>query len=227
VTSVREWLEQAFKESGLSSEAEDYVRARGATAKIVETWGINTFDPPVEPCPDHSYHRPYGPSFERFAGKVIYPLYSPRGVLLGFDSRSVGKKDLLRVLLPEAHWTPTWIGMPDAMQGIWDGKPIYVAEGIFDVWALLRVVENGVVLGSGPARLSQKQLEFLIRWATKSDVGMVYDRDETGRRGTASALKSLRYHQISSRDIPYSGKDPGEAWDRGGTARVREVFPYL
>ena len=222
--NLREWLEAALAASELTEEARDYLMGRGASPEVIDTWGITCFDPPVEPCPDPSLKR-FGHHFDVFDGKVIYPLHSPRGKLLGFDSRTVDQKDLIRFLLPDAHWTVTWIGMPHAMQGIWGGKTIYIVEGIFDVFALHHAAPDGVVLGSGPARLAFKQTEFLRRWA--SDVGIAYDRDDTGRRGTELALKNLRYAGVECREIPYRGKDPGDIWDRGGVEAIREAFPHL
>jgi DNA primase len=222
---MRAWLERALESSQLSEEARYYLLGRGATADIIEKWGFKCFDPPEESCPQTSLHRHYGEFFERVEGKVIYPLHSPRGKLLGFDSRMVHEKDNLRFLLGDANWSPTWVGMPEGMAGIWDHQTVYVVEGIFDVFALKHIIKDGVVLGSGPARLSHKQIEFLRRW--RPDVAIVYDNDDTGKRGTELALKNLRYHGVSCRKIPYRGKDPGDIWDKGGEEALREAFPYL
>jgi DNA primase len=224
--TLNKWLEEALAASKLSEEARYYLLGRGASPEIVDTWGFTCFEPPVEPCPDTSLSQ-FGPHWEVFEGKLICPLYSPRGKLLGFDSRTVHQKDLIRFLLPEANWTATWVGMPFAMKGIWENKPIYVVEGIFDVFALHHVVTDGVVLGSGPARLAHKHLEFFHRWATSTEVSMVYDQDDSGRRGTQLAIKNLRYLGVSCREIRYRGKDPGDIWDHGGSKAVREAFPHL
>lgn len=224
--SVREWLEETLARSELTDDARYYLLGRGATQEVLDTWGITVFTCPETPCPQESLHRHYGARFERVEGKVIYPLYSPRGKLLGFDSRLVDAKDNLRVLLPEAHWNAVWIGMPSAMAGVWAKKTIYVVEGIFDVFALHHALgDDAIVLGSGPARLSHKQLEFCRRWAT--EVGIIYDRDDAGRRGTELALKNLRFRGVGCRSISYQGKDPGDLWDHGGAQGVREAFPYL
>jgi DNA primase len=223
---MREWLENALAQSELTEEARYYLLGRGATDEVIRSWNLKCFEPPAEPCPQQSLHKHYGAHFERVEGKILFPLYSPGGKLLGFDSRSVEQKDLLRVLLPDAHWNAVWIGMPSAMQGIWDRKTLYVVEGVFDVFALHHAIgDDAVVMGSGPARLSHKQIEFCRRWA--SEVGIVYDRDDTGRRGTQLALKNLRYNGVECREIPYRGKDPGDIWDQGGAEKVRENFPHL
>ena len=112
---MRAWLERALERSVLTEEARYYLLGRGATAEIIKDWKIKCFDIPDEPCPYVPLHKHYGQFFERVEGKVIYPLYSPRGKLLGFDSRSVDQKDNLRFLMDDAHWNPTWVGMPAGM----------------------------------------------------------------------------------------------------------------
>jgi DNA primase len=223
------WLAAALELCALSEDDRDYVMGRGATAEVIDQWGLKTFEPPPEPCPDQSLHHHYGPNFDRFEGKIIYPLFSPRGRLLGFDSRTRYRKDDDRYLLMEARWNPVWIGMPGAMQAIWAGRDIIVVEGRFDVWAMLHATTRGqAVLGSGPAHLSYKQAQFLRRWA-RGDVYMAYDNDDAGKRGTADAIKNLSFGRVSCIELRYgrSGDDPGELWDRGGTVGVREAFPHL
>ena len=69
---------------------------------------------------------------------------------------------------------------------------------------------------------------------------MVYDNDETGRRQTVGyvdtvtgkrrwgALDVLRRVGVKARDVPYrGGKDPGEIWEKQGTAGLRRAFGNL
>lgn len=229
VNSVAAWLVNALELCSLSEESRDYVMGRGASREVIEAWGLKTFEAPPEPCPDESLHHHYGTHFDRFEGKIIYPLHSPRGRFLGFDSRTPYRKDDDRYLLMEARWNPVWIGMPTAMQAIWDGADIIVVEGRFDVWAILHAVTRGqAVLGSGPAHLSYKQTEFLRRWA-RGDVYMAYDNDDAGKKGTEDALKHLDLNKVSCAELRYglNGDDPGAIWDRGGVDALREAFPHL
>lgn len=226
---IREWLASSLQMCGLDEEAKGYVFGRGATEEVIAKWGIKTFEEPPEPCPDITLHKYYGKYFERFIGKLIFPLYSPRGALLGFDSRTPYHKDEDRFLLKESKWNPVWIGMPYAMDAIWRGSDIIIVEGRFDVWALSHVLTQGqAILGSGPAHLSYKQIEFLERWA-KGDVYMVYDNDDAGRKGTQDAIMNLRKRGVSCSNLPYgsSGEDPGDIWDRKGVPGLQENFPHL
>lgn len=228
-SALSAWLAAALQLCSLSEDARDYLMGRGATPEVIEQWKLVTFEAPPEPCPDERLHKHYGTNFDRFEGKVIYPLYSPRGRLLGFDSRTPYAKDDDRYLLPESRWNPVWIGMPAAMPAIWKGADIIVVEGRFDVWAMLHATTRGqAVLGSGPAHLSYKQTEFLRRWA-QSDVYMGYDNDAAGKKGIADALKHLEMKRVSCNELRYgrTGDDPGAIWDRGGVEALQEAFPHL
>lgn len=231
---MKEWLEEALEASSLSEDSRDSLMGRGATSEILSSWKIRNFQLPYDKCPDPALARRYGSRFDVFEGKILFPLYSARGHLLGFDSRSPEKKDEIRFLLPESQWHAVWIGMPSAMSRIWEGQDIVIVEGRFDVFAALHGVQNAAVLGSGPAHLSGKQVEFLRRWTVlikKSEfhqamVHLAYDIDATGQRGSYRSLKELRELGILCSKVRYGsmGDDPGVLWDRGGVESVRKVF---
>ena len=239
---VSEWLQTALADCPMTEEVRDYLLGRGATDRVIEEWGIKVWDPPLSPCPDERLHKHYGEYFERFEGKTIYPLCSPKGRFLGFDSRHIDHKDDVRYLLPESRWNPVWIGMPSAMEKIWRGRDVIVVEGRFDVFAMLQLVESrGIdkaVLGSGPAHLSWKQVEFLRRFCARVEVVdkkrpphvfMAYDNDPTGKKGTADALKHLDMRKVECSHLKYGvpNDDPGGIWDGGGVKRLQETFPSL
>jgi len=229
---MREWLADALVSCPLDDAARDYLVGRGATEEVIERWGIRTWDCPLRRCPDDGMAEKFGPHFEHLAGRVVYPLWSARGVLLGLDSRNVDRKDDLQILLAESRWTAVWIGMPWAMPLIWAGRDVYVVEGRFDVFPMLHVVKDDAVLGSASARLSWRQLEFLRRWMSGPKAGrvhLVYDRDRAGRDGTMQALRDLRRRGVQCDEIRYGkdGDDPGTIWDRGGREALRTAFPHL
>jgi DNA primase len=221
------WLVSALELCSLTEDARDYLMGRGATPDVIEHWGIKVFDAPPEPFPDERLRKYYGPCFERFEGKIVYPLYGPRGQLLGIDTRSMDAKDDDRYLLPESRWNPVWIGMPQAMPLVYDGADVVVVEGRFDVFPMYHATDKAV-LGSGTAHLSWKQIEFLRRWV-KGHVYMCYDRDDGGRKGVEDALRDLGKRRVECSELRYgvNGDDPGTIWDRGGSAAMRDAFPYL
>jgi len=185
---------------------------------------LTTFVCPPDPAPDPDFREKYEDHGGFFEGRLILPLYTPRGQLCGWDSRATTYKSASRFILPRARWNPTFVGMPRMMPRIWARQPVWIAEGLFDLFALEQLYPDAAILGAGTARLVPSQLDFLQRFA--SEVNLVFDRDKTGREGTEKALKDLRYRRVECRDIPYrGGKDPGEIWDSGGLTALRECFP--
>ena len=195
---------------------------------------------PAPSGPFHWRHGPQGnggnPKMTPLTDTLIIPLYSPRGGLIGLESRGIEEKKLTRFLLPSAQWNPVFIGLPLGMERIRAGGTIWIVEGVFDLGPLqLAVAETDVVLSSLRARLTDQHVEFLRRHA-RGGVHMVYDNDETGQRGTHDwhddngklrwgALTRLSYAGVECRAIPYAGgKDPGEIWEQTGTEGLRKAL---
>lgn len=229
------WLADALSDCTLTTEVENYLLGRGAKEETIESEGIVTWKALTTKAPDENFRRWYGTYGERIAGYVVCPAWSPRGTLLGFEARSIHEKRIADFRLPEAKWNPFWLGLRAGMPRIWDGGDVWVVEGLFDKFALEWAVPNtDAVLASVRAHLTREHVEFLRRYC-KGTVHMVYDNDKTGRDATYGcvddagkrvfgALERLTQVGLSCRDVPYSGKDPGAVWDRGGAAAVRDAF---
>lgn len=218
---------------------------RGVSESSIDRLQIGVWSPPEDPAPDPVFRDRYGDNGELLADRLVYPLRSPRGGLIGFESRSMHEKSVTRYLLPEAAWNPVLIGFPAAMEKVWAGGDLWVVEGLFDLTALERIIpERDAVVASVRAKLTQKHVEWIRRFMglgnATSQVYMVYDNDETGRRGVVGyvdestgklrwgALKQLESVHVSAVDVRYrGGKDPGEIWERTGTEGLRAAFAHV
>jgi len=221
---MREWATKALLGMELSANDRGYLLGRGARPDLLAGMGVCTWSPPDDPAPDEAFREKYGDHGRFFEDRIIFPLWSPRGQLLGWDSRHADRKDLSRYIIPKFQYQTVWIGMPVAMPRIWEGKTVWICEGIFDLFALDQACPTSPVLACGTANLHRGHTEFLRRFATS--VRMVLDRDPAGRRGTEKALSYLSRVGVECRDFPYGpGKDPGEIWDNHGFEGVRHAFP--
>jgi len=236
------WLADHLFACSLDEECEDYALGRGALPKSIVEMGLTTWEPLSEPSPDAKFGELYGKYGEKIEGALICPLTNPRGDLLGFEARSIlGKRISQFKVFPKAAWNPVWIGCRRAMARIYGGGDIWVVEGQFDLYPLEWVIpETDVVLASLRAQLTRAQVEFLRRVSGfGGTVHMVYDRDETGKKGVHGwvddqgkrhwgALEQLRYVGVPCDDVPYrGGEDLGEVWDSGGVEAMRRAFPTL
>ena len=235
------WLAAHFQTLTLDENHEGYLLGRGAKDESIERLGLKTWDALTDPCEDPIFRERYGDLGERLGDWLLWPLYSPRGRVIGMAGREGTKKNITRYMLPESDWNPVWTGLtPETMQLIWDGCDVWVVEGIFDLFAMEWAIPPGhVVLGSERARLTDKHVEFLRRYlAGRSSrrVHMVYDNDETGRKGSHGwtdetgkvrwgAIKRLDRVGVKATAPPYRAKDPGDIWKQQGAAGIRAAFP--
>lgn len=235
------WLAEHLATCALSPAHEGYCLGRGAKEESIKrigvvTWQMMAVPPDLEGEANSFWIKKYGPFGEKLMGWLVWPLLSPRGTVIGFAARRTDVKVITRYLLPEAEWNPIWTGMcPETMERIWAGADIWVAEGIFDLFPLeWAAPANTVVLGSERARLTYKHIEFLRRFS-RGQVWLIYDNDETGRRGVTGwvdetgkerpgGIDRLRRAGVQCRDVTYRGKDPGEVWKKGGAAAMRAAF---
>jgi len=221
----------------LTEPVEGYLLGRGAKEETYRALGVTTWQRPLEPIEDPSFRNKYGPWGDMLVGRLVCPLYSPRGKLIGFEARSIERKSLSEYLLPEASWNPVFLGLcTETMARIWAGGDVWIGEGLFDKFPMEWVVpEKDVVLATLRARLADRQLEFLRRFC-RGWVHLAYDRDAQGRKATFGwtdetgkrrwgAIDKLKRVRVPCRDVPYvGGKDPGEIWDHGGVAAMRAAF---
>jgi len=235
------WLSDALEAFPLTPEVEEYLYRRGAKEASVQEMGVRTWGSLPEAAPDSVFRQRHGAKGEGLTGMLVCPLRSPRSAIIGFEARSIFEKKVSRYLLPEATWNPIWVGMtPTAMKRVWAGGQVWIVEGLFDLFPLEWVLPPSVVVfGTGRAKLSDKHVEFLVRFC-RGLVTLAYDNDPTGQKGMHGwtepdtgkrhwgAKDTLDRVGVMNRIFPYSGgKDPGEIWEAGGVPALKRAFPNL
>lgn len=238
------WLEEHLKKCVLTEDVQDYFMGRGGKEETLLAEGIVTWKLLSEDSPDPVFCKKYKSRGEYLQGMLICPVRSPKGVLLGFEGRSIHQKSITDFRLPEEKWNPFFLGTRTAMPKIWAGGDVWVTEGLFDKcpleWA---VPPQDAVLATVRAALSRRHIEFFRRFCTLSKnrrkgicVHMVYDQDPTGKKATRGwedetgkwhpgALALLKKAGVSCVEVTYrGGKDPGDIWNQGGVAAIRAAF---
>ena len=234
---MRDWLLNAIKGLTLTEEALGYVLGRGLLSSLVKELKIGVWQVQETRAPDAEFHV-NGVMGHRLQGMLCIPIYSPRGVLLGCEFRSMEEKLVRKYYLPDVKWNPAFIGMcPSVFEKICKGYDVWLVEGVFDLSILKALPKNHVCLGMGGARVTPTQVKFLQRFVRpKSTVHICFDMDETGRKLSAGyknddgkliwGLKQkLDTVHINTRLVTYfGGKDPGEIWESGGTLALKKSF---
>lgn len=221
------WLSNALSEMTLSEECEDYLLTRGVSRSSFERMGEITWQRLSDPSPHSFFRAKYGTYGEKLDGMLTCPLYSPKGEIIGFEARGIYEKKISRFLMPNADWNAVWLAHKDSAEKIWNGATVWVVEGRFDLYTMEWVVPpNDVVLCSLRASLTPYHIDYLQR-LKPIQVNMVYDQDETGKKGAFFAQKKLNSVYIPCEIINFrGGKDPNEIWSKGGLPLLQQTFKH-
>src|SRR5512137_1302940 len=121
-------------------------------------------------------------SFDRFAGRIMFPIHSLSGQVLGFGGRIIKSdpKAAKYVNTPETeiyHKSRIVYGIFQARQAITREDRCYLVEGYTDVLSMHEAGVENVVASSGTA-LTQEQIRLIKRFTP--NITMLYDGDPAG-----------------------------------------------
>jgi DNA primase len=128
--------------------------------------------------------RPY----DRFRGRIMFPLADDRGRTLGFGARTMGEEKPKYLNSPETplyHKSEAVFGLHAAKAAASREDRVYVVEGYTDVLALVQAGVPNVVASMGTA-LTEQQLSRLSR-LTKN-LYLCFDADAAGIGAMSRAL---------------------------------------
>ena len=153
-----------------------------------------------------------GDSYDRFRGRVIFPIADRRGRVIAFGGRALGDIQPKYLNSPE---TPLFnkgrllYALDKARQAVRDGAEVIVTEGYTDVIALHQAGFGGAVAPLGTA-LTESQIEEL--WRLASGPVLCFDGDEAGRRAAGRALDRLLPRLVPGKTARFvflpEGEDP-------------------
>ncbi len=166
--------------------------------------------------PDEGGRAPY----DRFRGRVMFPIHDRRGRVIAFGGRIIGAGEPKYLNSPETdlfHKGDNLYCLHLAREAAAKGRPIVVAEGYMDVIALHVAGFDGAVAPLGTA-LTEAQLALL--WRLADEPCLCFDGDNAGRRAAMRAAeralpllkpgKSLRFVTLPP------GHDPDSLIRAGG-----------
>jgi len=128
--------------------------------------------------------------FDRFSGRVIFPIHSLSGQVLGFGGRIL-KSDIKTakyVNSPESeiyHKSRIVYGIFQARKAISQEDKCYLVEGYTDVMSLHEVNIENVVASSGTS-LTQEQVRLIKRFTP--NITILYDGDAAGIKASIRGI---------------------------------------
>lgn len=149
--------------------------------------------------------------FDRFKGRVLFPIHSMSGRVLGFGGRTLSsdKKQAKYLNSPESeiyHKSKVLYGIYQAKQSIAREDTCYLVEGYTDVIQLHQSGIENVVASSGTA-LTPEQIR-LIRRLTQNIV-VLFDGDEAGLRASLRGIDLILEEGMNVRVCTFpQGEDP-------------------
>jgi DNA primase len=177
--------------------------------------------------------RDQGGWYDRFRGRIMFPIRDARGRTIAFGGRVLGDGEPKYLNSPETtlfHKGSELYGLFEARQALRSIPRLMVVEGYMDVVGLSQSGIHWAVATLGTAT-TEEHLRRLFRLT--DTVVFCFDGDEAGRRAAWRALENAlpamqQGHQISFLFLP-EGEDPDSLVSREGAeafeARLDDALP--
>jgi DNA primase len=221
------YYERVLWDSPAAAPAREYLCGRGLAEDVCRAFRVGYSLPGWERLRDGALAKGFseqdlldaglvipgkrGRPYDRFRGRIMFPLGDERGRTLGFGARTMGDEKPKYLNSPETplyHKSEALFGLDKAKAAARREDRVYVVEGYTDVMALAQAGVANVVASMGTA-LTGQQLERMAR-LTRT-IYLCYDADAAGVGAMQRALKlgrkmSLSLHVVRMPD----GLDPAD-----------------
>lgn len=168
-----------------------------------------------------------GKQFDRFKGRVLFPIHSMSGRVLGFGGRilKADKKAAKYLNSPESeiyHKSKVLYGIYQAKQAIAKEDCCYLVEGYTDVISMHQAGVQNVVASSGTA-LTPDQIR-LIRRLTPN-ITVLFDGDAAGIRASIRGIDLILEQGMNVRVLIFpDGEDPDSFSQSKSTEELKEYL---
>jgi len=221
------YYERVLWEARAAAPAREYLEGRGLSEDVCRAFRVGFSLPGWEKLRDAALAKGFteqdlldaglvipgkrGRPYDRFRGRIMFPLGDERGRTLGFGARTMGDEKPKYLNSPETplyHKSEALFGLDKAKAAVRQEDRIYVVEGYTDVMALAQAGVANVVASMGTA-LTEQQLERMARLT--HTVYLCYDADAAGIGAMQRALTLGRRMNLSLHVVRIpDGLDPAD-----------------
>lgn len=137
-----------------------------------------------------------GNNYDRFRGRVIFPILNSSGKVVAFGGRDLKGSPAKYINSPESDLykkSNELYGMYQARSAIVKEDKCYLVEGYLDVIGMWQAGMQNVVASSGTA-LTDGQIALIHRFTKK--VTLIYDGDAAGIKASLRGIDMLLSHQL-------------------------------
>ena len=166
-----------------------------------------------------------GKRYDRFRGRVMFPVFSVSGKVLGFSGRVLTseKQAAKYVNSPESeiyNKSKTLYGIYQAKSAISKSDLCYLVEGNIDVITMHQAGVENTVASSGTS-LTQEQIRLIHRYT--KNITVLYDGDSAGIKAALRAVNMLLEEGMSVRVVLFpDGDDPDSYTRKYGSEAIRQ-----
>lgn len=168
-----------------------------------------------------------GRNYDRFRGRVIFPIHNISGRILGFGGRTLLSDDNIPkyVNSPESeiyNKSQTLYGLYFAKGAIIRQDNCYLVEGYTDVISMHQAGIENVVASSGTS-LTEEQIRLIKRYTP--NVTILYDGDPAGIKASFRGIDMVLEQGMNVRIVLFpDGEDPDSYARKHRRAEVEELI---
>ena len=221
------YYERVYHDAKAAAPAREYLTARGLSDEVCRAFRVGYSLPGWEKLREAALAKGFGEQdlldaglvipgkrgrpYDRFRGRIMFPLGDERGRTLGFGARTLGDEKPKYLNSPETplyHKSEALFGLDKAKAVARQEDRVYVVEGYTDVMALAQAGVANVVASMGTA-LTDQQLGRMSRLTR--NVYLCYDADAAGIGAMQRALTLGRRMNLSLHVVRIpDGLDPAD-----------------
>jgi DNA primase len=165
--------------------------------------------------------------FDRFAGRVIFPIHSLSGNVIGFGGRTLKSDKTIAKYLnsPESdiyHKSRVLYGLFQAKKAIVTAERCFLVEGYTDVISMHQAGIENVVASSGTA-LTKDQIRLIKRFT--ENITILYDGDEAGIKASFRGIDMILEEGMNVKVVMLpTGEDPDSYAQSHGSSEFLEFI---
>ena len=163
-----------------------------------------------------------GGYYDRFRGRLMFPIRDERGQLVAFGGRLLGEghpKYVNSGDTPIFRKSRVLYGLHRAKQKLLETRRAVLVEGYLDVIACHRAGVTEAVASLGTA-FAEDHAKLMKRWCDRATI--LYDGDEAGQKAAERACDILKLAGIQAEvSVVPAGDDPDTILKRDGPSGVR------
>ncbi|HPQ80321.1 MAG TPA: DNA primase [bacterium] len=237
---ARDWFASRLSDENVGAKARRYLQGRGISEEIWKQHFLGYADNSWEMLSAHLAakgapvscaaelglvkKRDGGGHYDFFRNRIMFPIISARGEVLGFSGRALdGDEPAKYINSPDSliyHKSNCVYGLNRAQGAIRTADCAVLVEGNIDLIALHQAGLENVVAPLGTA-LTAGHVRLIKRMTR--NITVVFDGDEAGRRAAARALEVFLAEGVSPRVAPLpGGEDPDSLVKKEGAEAFRK-----